>query len=1044
MGLEDPVTAPEPKKNCLRSTQTAIAQHWTVPPKHRTPEQDAAEEWLITFYLGKNRYYSLHWLPFSRWYLFFASFLVQFCIGSLYSWSVFNKPVDLHVYDDSTAGRAVNAFYIAVGVFGTTTAIMGPWIERHGPRAGVMLGTSSFLIGHFIVAIGVHHKAIAAIYIGYGIFCGFGMGLCYISPVSALQKWFPDYRGTAAGFAVGGYGAGSVVWAKVYLPCIDAVGLSSTFILIGCVMAFAMYVCAIVLRSPHHEFVVSGLNIHGEAVEEADELIHQGEKISAMSSHEYESITTPTAHDVQEIVEPTTATNTLVRKLTLIDAIKTPDFLCMYIMFFANQLYGLIVLSKLSSMCTDIFGKTAAQASDIVSVNGVFNCCGRLVFPLVSDVIVRKFNVEHSFSRKCLYYYALASQVIILGTIPILMRNNHYSAFVAEVFILTASYGGGFGTIPAFLTDMFGAFNIGAMHGLILTAWSIGGVVGGITFNHTYSNQISDGWEVHEAYIYTVRRIFVIVIIGFVIVFFVRTNAEDRFEPGYHLSMFGRRIISIKGKQEPQKDEPLLETAYFLVQFCIGSLYSWSVFNKPIDKHVYNDASAGFAVNAFYSAVGIFGTTTAIMGPWIERNGPRAGVVLGTSSFLIGHIIVAIGVHFKAIEAIYVGYGLFCGFGMGLCYIAPVSALQKWFPDYRGMAAGFAVGGYGAGAVVWAKVYRPCIEAVGVSSTFLIVGCVMSLTMYLCAIVLRTPHLEFTVGGLNIHGEVVDESVALTDSAERGSLTSKEMYKSVTAESEVDFIVNTNTQVRKMSLIEAIKSPDFLCMYLMFFANQIYGLVVLSKLSNMCTDIFGQTGDEAANIVSINGVFNCFGRLFFSLASDLVARNFNIEHAFARKCVFYTTLILQAIIVGTTPMLIRNNQYTAFVVEIFILTASYGGGFGTIPAFLTDMFGAFNIGAMHGLILTAWSIGGVVGGITFNNAYSRNIDAGVTIGEAYISTVSDIFIIVLAGFVVLLFVRTNPMDRFESGYHFSLFGKRVISIEGKQEPPNMDLRTQVV
>ncbi|ETI51324.1 hypothetical protein F441_05310 [Phytophthora nicotianae CJ01A1] len=563
MGVEDPATVDPttPKKTCLRSTKDAIAGHWTVPPKHRTPEQDAAEAWLITCYLGKNRYFSLPILPFSRWYLFFASFLVQFCIGSLYSWSVFNKPIDLHVYDDNTAGRAVNAFYIAVGVFGTTTAIMGPWIERHGPRAGVMLGTTSFLIGNIIVAIGVHYKAIAAIYIGYGIFCGFGMGLCYISPVSALQKWFPDYRGTAAGFAVGGYGAGSVVWAKVYLPCIDAVGLSSTFILIGCVMAFAMYVCAVILRSPHHEFVVSGLNIHGEAVEEADELIHRGEKVSVLSSHEYESITTPTARDVQEIVEPTTATNTLVRKLTLIDAIKTPDFLCMYIMFFANQLYGLIVLSKLSSMCTDIFNKSADQASDIVSVNGVFNCCGRLMFPLMSDIFVRKFNIEHAFARKCLYFYALASQVVILGVIPTIMENENYTAFVAVIFILTASYGGGFGTIPAFLTDMFGAFNIGAMHGLILTAWSIGGVVGGISFNHTYGDQIADGWEIHEAYTYTVRRIFVILIIGFVVLFFVRTNAADRFEPGYHLSIFGRRIVNIKGKQEPKKEEPLLDAA---------------------------------------------------------------------------------------------------------------------------------------------------------------------------------------------------------------------------------------------------------------------------------------------------------------------------------------------------------------------------------------------------------------------------------------------------------------------------------------------------
>ncbi|GMF27613.1 unnamed protein product [Phytophthora fragariaefolia] len=471
--------------------------------------------------------------------------------------------------------------------------------------------------------------------------------------------------------------------------------------------------------------------------------------------------------------------------------------------------------------------------------------------------------------------------------------------------------------------------------------------------------------------------------------------------------------------------------ASFLVQFCIGSLYSWSVFNKPIDAYIYDDPKAGYAVNAFYTAVGVFGTTTAIMGPWIERNGPRYGVVLGTTSFLLGHVIVAIGVTYKAIAAVYVGYGLFCGFGMGLCYIAPVSALQKWFPDYRGTAAGFAVAGYGAGAVAWAKVYRPCIEAVGVSTTFLVVGCVMTGTMYVCAIVLRTPHLEFTVGGLNIHGEVVDDPEMATDSEDQA--TSKHQFESTMSEHEIDFIISTNAQVRKLSLIDAIMSPDFLCIYMMFFANQIYGLVVLSKLSNMCTDIFGRSGDEAANIVSINGVFNCFGRLFFSLSSDLVARNFNTEHAFARKCVFYSTLFLQVVIVGTTPMLIRNNQYTVFVAEIFVLTASYGGGFGTIPAFLTDMFGAFNIGALHGLVLTAWALGGVVGGIVFNNSYSRQIATGVSVGDAYISTVNDIFIIIIAGLLVLFFVRTNPMDRFDSGYHFSIFGRRVISLKGKEE-----------
>jgi MFS family permease len=517
-----------------------------------------AEDWLLTVYAGKNRYLTAKWVKFNRWQLFFASFIVQFCIGSLYSWSVLNKPIDTYLFDDPKAEKAVNSFYIAVGMFGTTTAIMGPWIERHGPRAGIVLGATSFLIGNIIVGIGLYADLMGIVYVGYGVFCGFGMGLCYISPVSALQKWFPDYRGMAAGFAVGGYGAGSVVWSKVYLPAIRAVGLPSMFFLLGGVISFTLFVCAIVLRNPHPEFVIGGLNIHGEAVEEAEEVLHRGEKLSVMSNHEYESITTPSTKDIQDVVEPSDNAHAQVKKLTLIQAIVSPDFLCMYLMFFSNQLYGLIVLSKLSSMCTDIFGTSADRAADIVSINGVFNCCGRLFFPAMTDVLHRWLKIEHAFARKCFYFYALASQIIIIAIFPTLFRHDEYTTFCVLAFILTGSYGGGFGTIPAFLTDMFGAFNIGAMHGLILTSWSLGGVVGGISFNSAYRSQVKDGVSIPEAYISNIHKIFILVCVGAAFIFLVRTNPKDRFEPGYHLSIFGRRIVSIKSKK-PAKDEPLLD-----------------------------------------------------------------------------------------------------------------------------------------------------------------------------------------------------------------------------------------------------------------------------------------------------------------------------------------------------------------------------------------------------------------------------------------------------------------------------------------------------
>lgn len=488
-------------------------------------------------------------LTFSRWYLFIAAFVVQFCIGCIYSWSVLNHPIDLAVYDDARKGRAVNTFYIAIGVFGAATATLSPTIERKGPRWGVLVGTTLFMIGHIVTAIGCYYASITSIYIGYGVITAIGMGMCYISPVATLQKWFPDYRGTAAGFAVAGYGAGSVVWSKVYLPTIDAVGLPWMFVLLGSIMSVAMFTSAFVLRVPPPDFTVGGLDMHGD---------HVDGLLDGRHGDTYVSVETPKAggvvhHDMEPFETP-------VKQLPLKQALLTPDFIFMYLMFFANQLFGVIVLSRLSSMCIDIFGKSANSASDIVSINSAFNCCGRLVFPGLSDCLVRFFKVEKTFARKVLYYFTLGAQIVVLGSLPAVIRHDNYTIFVIEVFLLTCSYGGGFGTIPAFVTEMFGANNIGPMHGVILTAMAVGGVAGGLIFNHTYNNKIGDGMSVGEAYIDNIEVIFVIVCIGFAILLLVRTNATDRHEPGYHYSLCGKRVISIPPKKKNAMEQKEAET----------------------------------------------------------------------------------------------------------------------------------------------------------------------------------------------------------------------------------------------------------------------------------------------------------------------------------------------------------------------------------------------------------------------------------------------------------------------------------------------------
>ncbi|KAH9109915.1 hypothetical protein AeMF1_015125, partial [Aphanomyces euteiches] len=240
-----------------------LLDHWTSHPPVKSPEQIEAEKHLLCVPWFNNRYLTSTAIRFNRWILFGAAFVSQFCCGSLYAWSIYNGPIDAYIYGSPTAGKAVYAFYLACVLVGSSATLVGPWLERHGPKSGLLLGTTCFFVGYVIATISLACKSIIGVYIGYGVVSGFGIGVNYITPASALMKWFPDMRGTAAGFAVGGFGASSLLWSKVYLPAIDAMGLPGSFIFLGSIMSMVMYCCAIVMRTPPPGFTIGGMNMHG-------------------------------------------------------------------------------------------------------------------------------------------------------------------------------------------------------------------------------------------------------------------------------------------------------------------------------------------------------------------------------------------------------------------------------------------------------------------------------------------------------------------------------------------------------------------------------------------------------------------------------------------------------------------------------------------------------------------------------------------------------------------------------------------------------------
>ncbi|KAF9583316.1 hypothetical protein BGW38_009757 [Lunasporangiospora selenospora] len=459
-----------------------IRTHYSDTTLRRSPEQIEREKRIGFGPLSA---------PFSRWFMFPAAFIFQAICGSLYAWSVFNNPIDSVMYGNGPDGKplkhnAVITFYLAVGFFGTSAAVNGPWLERVGPRKASLVGTTLFFIGNMIAAVGIHTKIIALVYVGYGVIGGAGLGLCYISPVSALQKWFPDRRGLAAGFAVCGFGAGSIALAKVPDPLLDSNG---------------------------------------------DVEANHSEKKN------------------NPVINPAAT-------MTLIESIFSSEYRLIYLMFFGNAIAGLVFLSRLSNIVTDVFGKSTTTASTVVSVNGGFNLAGRLIFSAVSD----------RFGRKNCYVIMLASQIIIMASLPTIMEEGNYAAFVALIWILTACYGGGFGCIPAFLCDMFGPSNIGALHGIVLTAWSLAGVGGGLLFTAIYNNLLASGdYTTKSVWIYAINLYWLLGIaaFSFLVLLFIRVTVRDRLLPRVageftRMRLFGKLIrigsFGIKTVSKEQED----------------------------------------------------------------------------------------------------------------------------------------------------------------------------------------------------------------------------------------------------------------------------------------------------------------------------------------------------------------------------------------------------------------------------------------------------------------------------------------------------------
>ncbi|KAI8873064.1 MFS general substrate transporter [Ramicandelaber brevisporus] len=458
-----------------------------------------------------------------------------------------------------------------------------------------------------------------------------------------------------------------------------------------------------------------------------------------------------------------------------------------------------------------------------------------------------------------------------------------------------------------------------------------------------------------------------------------------------------------------------------LTQFCCGSLYAWSVLNKPIDSLIYGNEKANMASITFFISVGCFGFSAALFGPWIERSSPRRPCTVGALLFLIGNLISALALGLKQIWLLYIGYGIIGSAGLGVSYVATTSLVQKWYPTARGLAAGFAVCGFGGGSLAFTKVRVTIYNSTSLWAMMLIEASIFGVIMLLGAQFLRPPPPHYNTAGLAL---VEDDKGRV----QRAFMPGKQRLQEDTEQGVDGF--NDERPVVKITLIQAVTSRDYWVLYFVFFCNQFFGLVVISRLSNMAQDLFYSNANSSqyvedkreqeskgSTLVVLIGLFNAFGRLFIAALSDWLGR----------KNTFVLMLGSQIALIIGLSLAIRNNIYWAFLMCSWMATFMYGGGFGTIPAFLADMFGPSNVSSCHGLILTAWSIGGVVGGLAYTAIFNKMVDSGRHLNDPAIYTDNLIWILVIMclGFLLMPFLRAKLRDRLFPEADNQLFRARV-------------------
>src|ERR1700688_1317242 len=453
----------------------------------------------------------------------------------------------------------------------------------------------------------------------------------------------------------------------------------------------------------------------------------------------------------------------------------------------------------------------------------------------------------------------------------------------------------------------------------------------------------------------------------------------------------------------------LVPPAALCIHLCIGMADGFSVFWLPLSRAIgltaaktcpditlaqelvsttwhWRISRMGWMFTLFFVFLGV---SAAIWGGWLERVGPRKAGVVAALCWGGGLLIGAFGVYVHQLWIMWLGAGVIGGVGLGLGYISPVSTLIKWFPDHRGMATGFAIAGFGGGAMIGAPLANLLINYfktptdVGVWQTFATMGVIYFVFMMIGAFAYRVSPVGWQPDGWKPPSQA-----------------------------------NAMISQYNVHLKDAHKTPQFWLIWGVLCLNVSAGIGVIGMASPMLQEIFAGkliglpnlsfsqlSADQktiiagiAAGFAGLLSLFNIGGRVFWASLSDYIGR----------KSTYYCFFLLGIALYALAPTFANMGSKALFVVAFGIILSMYGGGFATVPAYLADMFGTQFVGAIHGRLLTAWSTAGIIGPVVVNYIREFQLAAGVPRDHLYDTTMYILCAMLVAGLICNYLIK--PVD----------------------------------